>query len=67
MDLIRIKMMDGFPCIILEDDIFWLEEDLKIDSKKLIMPEYFTNNQKLKEQSYYSKVLEELKKKFGEK
>jgi len=60
-------MMDGFPCIILEDDIFWLEEDLKIDSKKLIMPEYFTNNQKLKEQSYYSKVLEELKKKFGEK
>ena len=67
MDIVRIKMMDGIPCIILDDGIIWLEENLKSESKKLIMPVYFTDYQQSKEQSYYNKVLEELKKKFGEK
>ena len=64
--MIRIKMMDGIPCIILDDGIIWSEETLKKESKKLIMPDYFTEFQEPKETSYYKKVLEELKKKFGE-
>ena len=65
--MVRIKVMDGIPYIILDDGILWLERDLKSESKKLIMLEYFTDFQQSKEQSYYNKVLEELKKKFGEK
>ncbi len=63
----QIKIIDGIPCIILDDGIIWIEEDLKSKSNKLIMPEYFTKFQQSKEQSYYDKVLEELKKKFREK
>jgi len=67
MRMVRVEIVDGIPCIILEEGIICLEEDLKSESKKLIMPEYFTDFQHSKEQSYYNKVLEELKKKFGEK
>ncbi len=60
-------MIDGIPCIILDDGIIYTEEMLKHESKKLIMPEYFTEFQQSKKSTYYKKVLEELKKKFGEK
>ncbi len=63
----QIKIIDGIPCIMLDDGIIWIEEDLKSKSNKVIMPEYFTKFLQSKEQSYYNKVLEELKKKFREK
>lgn len=59
--------MDGIPCIILDDGIICSEKMLKRESQKLIMPEYFTEIQQDKENTYYKKALEELKKKFGEK
>ena len=60
-------MMDGIPCIILDEGMIWSEEELKKESKRLIMPEYFTYFQQSKERDYYDKVLEDLKKKFREK
>jgi len=67
MKMIRIKLLDGIPCIILDDGIIWTDEEIKIESKKLIMPDYFTEIQESKENSYYKKVLDEITKKFGEK
>lgn len=67
MKIIRIKMLDGIPCIMLDDGIIWSEAELKKESKRLIMPEYFTEIQESKEKSYYNNVLDEIKKKFGEK
>ena len=64
--MIRIKMIDGIPCIVLDDGIVWSKETLKKESRKLIMPNYFTEVQESKKSSYYKKVLEELKKKFRE-
>jgi len=60
-------MMNGIPCIILEDGIIWSEKELKQESKKLVMPEDFTEFQQSKESNYFKNALEELKKKFGEK
>lgn len=60
-------MLDGIPCIMLDDGIIWSEEELKKESTRLIKPEYFTEIQESKEKSYYNKVLDEIKKKFGEK
>lgn len=65
--MVRIKIMDGIPCIILDNGVVWSEEKIKLESKNLIMPEYFTDIQESKEKSYYSKVLDEIKRKFGEK
>ncbi|MFX1374769.1 MAG: hypothetical protein ACFFA0_03050 [Promethearchaeota archaeon] len=64
--MLRIKIMDGIPCIILDDGIIWSEEELKKESKNLIIPNYYTDVQQSKENSYYRKGLEELKKKFRE-
>ena len=64
--MIKITMIDGIPCIILDDDTFWTEDTIKKESKKVIMPTYFTGIQETKNSSYYNKVLEELKKKFRE-
>ena len=66
MKILRIKIIDGIPSIILDDGIIWSEEMLKKESKNLIMPNYYTDVQESKEKSYYRKVLEELKKKFRE-
>ena len=49
-------MMDGIPCIILDEGMIWSEEELKKESKRLIMPEYFTYFQQSKERDYYDKV-----------
>ncbi|MFW9988346.1 MAG: hypothetical protein ACFFC3_06805 [Candidatus Odinarchaeota archaeon] len=65
--IVRIKIIDGIACIELEDGIILSTKDLKRESKKLIMPDYFTDIQESKESKYYNKVLEEIKKKFGEK
>ncbi len=65
--MIRIKLLDDIPCIMLDDGIIWTDEEIKKESKKLIMPDYFTEIQESKENSYYKKVLDEIKKKFGEK
>ena len=51
--------MDGIPCIVVEDGILWSKEILKTESQKLIMPEYFTEYQQDKENTYFKKVLEE--------
>ena len=67
MKILRIKIIDGIPSIILDDGIILSTEDLKRESKKLIMPEFFTDIQESKENKYYNKVLEEIKKKFREK
>jgi len=65
--MVRIKIMDGIPCIILDNGVIWSVEKIKQESENLIMPEYFTDIQESKEKSYYSKVLDEIKRKFGEK
>ena len=67
MKILRIKVIDGIPCIVLEDRIFRDEEKLKKKPKKLILPGYFTDFQQSKEKAHYSKVLEELKRKFKDK
>jgi len=53
--------------MIVDDGIFWSKEIIEQKSKKLIMPERFTEFQQNKENNYYKKVLDELKKKFREK
>ena len=63
----KIKVIDGIPCMIVDDGIFWSKEIIEQKSKKLIMPERFTEFQQNKETNYYKKVLDELKKKFREK
>jgi len=67
MKILKIKIIDGLPCIVIEDGIFWSKEMLKKESRKLIMPDYFTIYQQDRENIYYKEVLDELKKKFGEK
>ncbi|MHA2007494.1 MAG: hypothetical protein ACXABO_07185 [Promethearchaeota archaeon] len=62
----KIKVIDGIPCIELEDNILCTHEELKKKTKKLTIPSYFTEFQQSKEKTYYHKVLEELKKKFRE-
>ena len=62
----RIKMMDGIPCIVLDDGIIWSEKKIKQESKRFLILKNFTEFQQSKENSYFKKVLEELKKKFGE-
>ena len=65
--MVGIKIMNGIPCIILDNNIIWSVEKIKQESENLIMPEYFTDIQESKEKSYYNKVLDEIKRKFGEK
>ncbi len=65
--MVRIKTMDGIPCIILDNGVIWSVENIKQESENLIMSEFFTDIQESKEKSYYSKVLDEIKRKFGEK
>lgn len=67
MKMIRITILDGIPCIMLDEGIIWTDEEIKKESKRLIMPDYYTKIQDSKEKSYYYKVLDEIKKKFGEK
>ena len=67
MKIVEIKLVDGIPCIVVEDGIFWSKEMLKTESRKLIMPDYFTLYQQDRENTYYKGVLDELKKRFGEK
>ena len=64
--MLQIEFIDGIPCITLENEIIYTEEDLKKKSQNSIMPEFFTEVQETKEKSYYESVLDELKKKFGE-
>jgi hypothetical protein len=64
--MVRIKMIDGIPCIVLDDGIIWSEKEIRQESRGYVMPENFTEFQQSKEKSHYKKVLEELKKKFGE-
>ncbi len=62
-----IKMIDGIPCIILEDRILLVEHACKIEKVKKIFHGDFTDIQKLKSSKYFDDVREELKKKFREK
>ncbi len=67
MKMTRIKLLEGIPCIVLDDGIIWIDVEIKRESKKLIVPDYFIEIQESKEKSYFKKVLDEIKKKFGEK
>ena len=67
MKILTIRIIDGIPCIILEDNILCTQEELNKKPKKLSISRYFTEFQQSKERAYYGKVLEELKKKFREK
>ena len=74
MKILRIKIIDGIPCIVLEDATFFTQDNtlctqdkLQKKPKKLYGPGCFTNFQQSKERAYYDKVLEELKRKFREK
>jgi len=67
MKMVRIKIMDGTPCIILEEGIIWFLEKFKQEPESLVMPEYFTDIQESKEKGHYTKILDEIKRKFGEK
>lgn len=59
-------MIDGLPCIVLDDGIIWSEKEIRQESRGFEIPEDFTEYQQSKERIHYKKVLEELKKKFGE-
>ena len=59
-------MIDGIPCIVLNDGIIWSEKEKRQESRGDLIPEDFTEYQQSKERSHYKKVLEELKKKFEE-
>ena len=63
----KIKVIDGIPCMIVDDGIFWSKKILKNKSRTLIISERFTEFQQEKEDNYYKKVFDELKKKFREK
>lgn len=64
--MIRIKIVDGIPCIVLEDDDEWEEARKKHRAEELNKPD-FTDFMEEKSRKYYNKIKEELKKKFGEK
>ena len=66
-EILKIKIIDEIPCIVLEEDIFCFQDDIEIKFKSNPVPKYFTEFQQSKERAYYGKVLEELKKKFREK
>ena len=63
----KIKVIDGIPCIIVDDGIFWSKKMQRSEPKKLVMPGHFTEFQQNKENNFYKKVMDELKKKFREK
>ena len=64
--MVRIRMIDGIPCIVLDDGIIWSEKEIGQESRGYVIPEDFTEFQQSKERNYYKKVLEELKRKFEE-
>lgn len=62
----NIKLIDGIPCIVLEDSVFYTQE-FNEKPKKMHELGKFTAFQQSKEKAHYHKVLEELKRKFREK
>ena len=75
MELIKIILIDGIPCIVVEKGIFYskVEEErncsktkFNLEPKRKNIPENFTKHQQSKEKNYYKKILDELKKKFRE-
>lgn len=66
INILKIKVIDGIPCIVLEDSIFYTQE-FNEKLKKIYQPGKFTTFQQSKERAHYHKVLEELKRKFREK
>ncbi|HEC37855.1 hypothetical protein LCGC14_1049900 [marine sediment metagenome] len=65
--MIRINVIDGIPCIIVEKGIIYSREKNTLELTKSIVPKNFTKYQESKESIYYKKVLGELKKLFREK
>jgi len=37
--MVRIKMIDGIPCIVLDDGIIWSEKEIRQESRGYVMPE----------------------------
>jgi len=64
---VKIKVIDGIPCMVVDDRVFWSKKMQKYEPKKLVMPGRFTEFQQNKENNYYKNVMDELKKKFREK
>lgn len=69
MDLVKIKEIDGIPCIILPENIFGFkdEDEPKKEFNSLNITNDFTDILQLKGRSNIGNMLEELKKKFKEK
>ena len=62
----RIKIIDGIPCIVLEDRDEWEDARRKHRIAEINKPN-FTDIMDEKNRKYYNQIKEELKKKFGEK
>ncbi len=69
MDLVKIKEIDGIPCIILPENIFRFkdEDEPKKEFNSFNITNDFTDILQLKGRSNIGNMLEELKKKFKEK
>ena len=64
--LIRIIVVDGIPCIVLEDEDEWEKARRKHKLAELHKPN-FTDIMNEKSRKYYNQIKDDLKKKFGEK
>ena len=65
-DLIRIVVIDGIPCFVLEDEDEWEKARRNHKVAELNKPN-FTDIMNEKSRKYYNQIKEELRKKFGEK
>jgi hypothetical protein len=59
-------MIDGIPCIVLEDEDEWEEARRKHRAAYSNKPD-FTDFMQEKHRKYYNQIKKELKDKFGEK
>lgn len=63
----KIKMIDGIPCIILSDDPEKHKIEHKTKSERFSMLNDFTRIQRSKENDYMKDLLKDLKEKFKNK
>jgi len=65
--MVKIKEIDGIPCIELSDDVFGIKNSSKKEPGSFITYKDFTDIQQSKEKSDLRGTLRELKKKFEDK
>ncbi|MFX1256881.1 MAG: hypothetical protein ACFFAN_03400 [Promethearchaeota archaeon] len=68
---IKIKEIDGIPCLILPEGVITYKDELKNtlkdQSKNFVIRNDFTDFQKLKEKNHMNDLLRELRRKFKDK